>query len=116
MTTGQLKTSRLSQASLIEPIIERIDWYLVTVVLALMSFGFVMVLSASIDLASHSYNDPWFFVKRHGIYLCLACVGAFIIFCLPSHVWNRFGIVFLIVAALIYGVYKVIKHKQSLSA
>ena len=26
------------------------------------------------------------------------------------------GIVFLIVAALIYGVYKVIKHKQSLSA
>ncbi len=26
------------------------------------------------------------------------------------------GIMFLIVAALIYGVYKVIKHKQSLSA
>lgn len=96
----------------------RLDWYLLTVVLALMSFGLVMILSASIDLAAHSYKDPWFFAKRHGIYLCLAMVGAVLVFSLPSQVWNRFGILFLIIgialllAVLIPGVGKVVNGSR----
>ncbi|WP_082353793.1 putative lipid II flippase FtsW [Marinagarivorans algicola] len=96
----------------------RLDWYLLTVVLALMSFGLVMILSASIDLAAHSYKDPWFFFKRHALYLCVALVGAIMIFSLPSQAWNRLGIVFLIigiallVAVLIPGVGKMVNGSR----
>lgn len=96
----------------------RLDLVLLTTVLALMSFGLVMVLSASIDLAAHSYNDPWFFVKRHCVFLCLAVTAGVVIFSLPSEMWNRFGIVFLIVgialliAVLIPGVGKVVNGSR----
>lgn len=101
MTTAPLNTPHALHASLLGQTLARTDWYLVIVVLALMSFGLVMILSASIDLAAHSYKDPWFFVKRHGIYLCLALVGACVVFSLPSQVWNRFGILFLIVGIVL---------------
>ena len=96
----------------------RLDLILLTTVLALMSFGLVMVLSASIDLAAHSYNDPWFFVKRHCVFLCLAVTSGVVIFSLPSEMWNRFGIVFLIIgialliAVLIPGVGKVVNGSR----
>ena len=96
----------------------KLDWYLLIFVLALMSFGVVMVLSASIDLAAHTYNDPWFFVKRHGVFLCMALVLGVIIFNFPIYVWNRFSIVFLIigiallVAVLIPGIGKVVNGSR----
>ena len=96
----------------------RLDLVLLTTVLALMSFGLVMVLSASIDLAAHNYNDPWFFVKRHCVFLCLAIAAGVVIFSFPSEIWNRFGIVFLIVgiallvAVLIPGVGKVVNGSR----
>jgi cell division protein FtsW len=91
----------------------RVDTLLLTTVLALMSFGLVMVLSASIDVAADSHQDPWFFAKRHGIYLVLALVMGMVIFSLPTEIWNRFGIAFLfiglalLIAVLIPGIGKV---------
>ncbi|HEY7771854.1 MAG TPA: putative lipid II flippase FtsW [Marinagarivorans sp.] len=96
----------------------RLDLILLTTVLALMSFGLVMVLSASIDLAAHTYNDPWFFVKRHCVFLALAFVASAAVFSVPSEMWNRFGILFLIIglallaAVLIPGVGKVVNGSR----
>lgn len=72
------------------------DWVLLTFVCALISFGLVMVLSASIDLAAHTYKDPWFFMKRHCMYIVMAlCLGIFV-YTVPINWWNRFGVVFLL--------------------
>lgn len=77
------------------------DWVLLTFVSALISFGLVMVLSASIDLAAHTYQDPWFFMKRHCMYILMAlCLGA-IVYSVPIEWWNRFGIVFLLLGVVL---------------
>ncbi len=99
-------------------VFDGLDFHLITIVLALMSFGIVMVLSASIDLAAHTYNDPWFFAKKHGVFLLLALVLGSIIFSVPTHLWNRFGIVFLflglllLVAVLVPGIGKVVNGSR----
>lgn len=106
--------------SAIQPIsaFDGLDCHLITVVLALMSFGIVMVLSASIDLAAHTYNDPWFFARKHGFFLIMALVVGGVIFSVPTYLWNRFGIVFLIlgllllVAVLVPGIGKVVNGSR----
>ena len=48
-----------------------LNYRLLFLVGLLISIGVVIVASASIDFASVTYGDPWFFVKRHLIYICL---------------------------------------------
>ena len=98
--------------------VAQLDMRLLTLVLGLMSFGVVMVTSASIDLGAHSYNDPWFFAKRHGIFLCLALICAAFIMAIPTQLWNTFSIVFLVLgvvllaAVLIPGIGKVVNGSR----
>ncbi len=73
----------------------QLDWTLFFVSLALVSFGLVMVASASVDFAAEHYNDPWFFAKRHAIFLGLGLIAAAAVFALPVSVWNRYAIVLL---------------------
>jgi cell division protein FtsW len=74
----------------------RTDWVLLLTVLGLISFGVVMVASASLDFAAQLYQDPWYFVKRHVIFLLLAAVISVLIFSIPVAVWNRFSIILLL--------------------
>ena len=95
-----------------------LDLKLLSFVLALMSFGVVMVLSASIDLASHVYEDPWFFVKRHAVFLLLSLVGGALILGIPTQFWQRFGLLFLFIgvgllaAVLIPGIGKMVNGSR----
>ncbi|MEX2961306.1 putative lipid II flippase FtsW [Microbulbifer sp. TYP-18] len=58
-------------------------------VLALASIGIVMVASASIAFAADVYGDPWFFLKRHLIFLSLGIAVAAIVSQIPLSVWSR---------------------------
>jgi cell division protein FtsW len=73
------------------------DWTLLLLVAVLISFGVIMVASASIDYAARSYGDPWFFVKRHLVFLALAASGCLMVYSVPVVLWNRFSIVLLLV-------------------
>jgi cell division protein FtsW len=74
-----------------------INWPLLLVVLGLISFGVVMVASASMDFAARNYGDPWYFAKRHLIFLGIGLLSAAVIFSIPSDIWNRYSIVLLLV-------------------
>lgn len=95
-----------------------LDWTLLLVALGLASFGVIMVASASIDFAAQVYGDPWYFVKRHLIFLLLAMVCGFLVYSLPVDVWNRSAILLLLVgmgllvAVLIPGVGKSVNGAQ----
>ncbi len=78
-----------------------IDWVLLIIVLGLISFGMVMVASASIDFAAKTYGDGWYFFKRHLIFLGLSLAGAAVVFSIPSSVWNRYAIVLLLFGLLL---------------
>lgn len=77
------------------------NWSLLTITLVLVSIGFVMVASASMAFAEVEYNDSWFFVKRHLVWLGMALAGSVLVASVPTHLWQQHGNLLLIVAVLL---------------
>lgn len=73
------------------------DWGLFWLPACLMSFGLVMITSASMDFAAQTYGDPWFFAKRHTVFIVLAVAACVLVYSVPSELWNRFSIVLLLI-------------------
>ncbi len=76
----------------------RFDWSFVIATLALVSVGLVMVASASVGFAASVYGDPWFFIKRHVIYLLLGGASAILVASLPVNLWRQYGWMALLLA------------------
>ncbi|MGH1439238.1 MAG: putative lipid II flippase FtsW [Cellvibrionaceae bacterium] len=95
-----------------------LNWRLVYTVLILISVGLIMVASASIDFAAANYQDPWFFVRRHLIYLVLAFASSLIMLSIPTAFWRKYGwmlflvSIFFLVIVLIPGVGKRVNGSQ----
>jgi cell division protein FtsW len=68
-----------------------IDYGVLVVVLFLLGFGFLMVTSASMPIADRNYDDPFFFVWRHGFALVLSLALGGLCFVLPVSFWERGG-------------------------
>jgi cell division protein FtsW len=100
------------------PLSQRIDWTLLCLWFALMSIGLVMVASASVSFAALTYDDAWFFAKRHAVYMLLGIVLAIFVACVPMSVWQRYAghflllTLFLLVLVLIPGVGKKVNGSQ----
>ena len=69
--------------------------------LALVSFGIVMVASASIDFAAENYNDPWFFTKRQVTFLSLGIFAGIVVYLLPLKYWHQYSIYLLLLSFLL---------------
>ena len=67
----------------------------------LMCIGLVVVSSASMDMASLNYDSPFFFLKRHGVYLAAGVVCAVLMYQIPLAVWERSSGALLIFAYLL---------------
>jgi cell division protein FtsW len=100
------------------PLSQRIDWPLLCLWFALMSIGLIMVASASVSFAALTYNDAWFFAKRHAIYMVMGvCLAAFVV-CVPMSVWQKYSghflllTIFLLVIVLIPGIGKKVNGSQ----
>lgn len=95
-----------------------LNWRLVFTSFLLITIGVIMVASASIDYAAVNFNDPWFFVRRHIIYLLLSVVGAIVILMIPTNFWRKYGwmlflvSLFFLVIVLIPGVGRRINGAQ----
>lgn len=76
------------------------DSWLVIAALLLVTFGLVMMTSASVELGASLYNDPFFHFKRHLVFILLGLVGAAIVFSVPLDWWER-GSHFLFFCALL---------------
>lgn len=96
----------------------RIDWTLITLWMALLSIGLVMVASASVTYAATTYDDAWFFARRHGVYLCLALALGLFTMCIPLSLWQRYSgyllllTLLLLVIVLIPGIGKRVNGSQ----
>ena len=86
------------------------DGFMITSMLALMLTGFVMISSASMDVAADNFGGPYFFILRHGLFVLMAFVAFAMVVRIPMHVWERFSVwllfigLFLIVLVLIPGI------------
>ena len=72
------------------------DRQLVILALSLMAVGLVIVSSASIAEGINVGNDPFHFVKRHGIFLVICLVLSSFVLQVPMERWQQFNTAFLI--------------------
>jgi len=66
---------------------------LLLTVAGLIALGLVMLFSTS-AFAQDSHGDIYFFVKRQGLWLCVAVVGAMVAANLDYHLWEKYWYVF----------------------
>ena len=67
--------------------LQYVDRYLLLAVLALVSVGLLMIMSASISFADHKYGDAFFFTKRHLMYLLIGSSAALLVLQIPMRWW-----------------------------
>lgn len=88
----------------------KFDYLLLIIVLALVSFGIVIVYSTTAILARDRFDDPYFFLKRQGLYTGIGLVLMIVMIFFPYKLFRRFaypilGIcIVLLVAVLIPGI------------
>lgn len=79
------------------------DPWLILSMVALMLIGFVMISSASMDVAADQYGNPFFFIYRHGIFLLLAIATALVLVRVPMSLWERYSVWLLFGGLILLG-------------
>jgi cell division protein FtsW len=77
------------------------DMPLLVITVALLCVSWVMVSSASLDYAAQQTGDPFYFCKRHAIYVLMALTLGAVILRMPISRWRNLDISFLIVAIIL---------------
>ena len=65
------------------------DFILLLSTFTLLAIGLVMISSASMDYASQRYDDPFYHIRRHAIYLIIALIAGFIASKVSVDLWQR---------------------------
>ena len=79
---------------------------------ALVLIGFIMISSASLDVALKNNGTPYFYVFRQAAFIVIACIGAVVVWNIPLKFWEKtghwwmLGAGFLLILVLIPGVGK----------
>jgi cell division protein FtsW len=76
----------------------RIDWVTVTIVLAIVLLGLVMVTSASISIATKEVGNPFFFLERQLVLVAVGLAGAALLLCVRTDLLQQYATPLLIVA------------------
>ena len=59
------------------------------VTMLLLTFGLLMMTSASVEIADSRYGDPLYFLKRQSIFTCVGVGLMFMLMLVPINFWNR---------------------------
>ena len=75
----------------------QIDTVLLTIVLALLLGGFVILASASISISDDATNNPFFYVQRQLIAAAIGGAAGFVCLFVPMQLWRSLGLLLLFV-------------------
>jgi cell division protein FtsW len=78
----------------------RIDFILLIVTLALVGVGIVMVYSTSAIIAGDRFGDPYYFLKRQGLYAGIGFVLMILMMFVPYRMLKKFAYPILILSIL----------------
>ena len=81
--------------------LEGYDLVLLLMVVALTSFGVVMIYSASSVMAARNFQDGAFFLKRQGIFALIGFTVAAIAMRIDYHLWQRLAVPLLLFSLLL---------------
>jgi cell division protein FtsW len=69
----------------------QIDYVLLTIVLALLLGGLVILASASISISDNVANNPFFYVQRQLLAAAIGAAAGFVCLFIPMHAWRSVG-------------------------
>jgi len=69
----------------------QIDYVLLTIVLALLLGGLVILASASISISDNVANNPFFYVQRQLLAVAIGAAAGFVCLFIPMHAWRSVG-------------------------
>lgn len=78
-----------------------LDGWLLTASIALLATGWVMVTSASSEVATSLTGNPYYFSVRHGIFVLLTLCSALVVMRIPTAWWRANGPTLLLAAAIL---------------
>ncbi|MEZ5530262.1 MAG: putative lipid II flippase FtsW [Porticoccaceae bacterium] len=81
--------------------IRELDQALLLSALAIASIGLVMIFSASISFAEHSYGDAFFYLERHLMFVTMGLAVAAVVLNIPSRFWFHYGLPLLVLTVLL---------------
>lgn len=76
------------------------DRFFLTLVVLLLSVGFVMVSSASVPVAERLFDNPLHFSIRHGIYMLIGLTMAYATLNIPVQWWHNTNLLLLVFGLL----------------
>jgi len=77
------------------------DGTLMLVAMALLLIGWIMIASASIDVAELRNGNPFHYVTRHGVFVIMGVIAGLITFRVPTEWWQRSGWLLLSLSLLL---------------
>jgi cell division protein FtsW len=75
----------------------KIDAVLLTLVLALLLGGFVILASASISISDNVAGNPFFYIQRQLLAAVIGVIAGGICLFIPMRVWQNLGLLMLFV-------------------
>ncbi|WNO09617.1 putative lipid II flippase FtsW [Teredinibacter sp. KSP-S5-2] len=84
--------------------VQSLNYALLAATAALLSIGLIAVATSSLDFAAANYGDPWIFVKKQSVYMCMGLVGALFIASVPMRIWEKYASALLLLALLLLAV------------
>jgi cell division protein FtsW len=79
----------------------QIDFVLLTIVLALLMGGFMILASASISISDSAANNPFFYVQRQLVAAMIGGMAGFVCLLIPMKVWRSLSPLVLFVGFLL---------------
>lgn len=74
---------------------------ILTCAVFLMLTGFVMITSASLDVALRNTGNAYFFMIRQGLFMLIGIIGALVVFSIPVRFWLQTGHWWVLAAGLL---------------
>jgi cell division protein FtsW len=83
-----------------------LDWGLLSLILAILGFGLVMLTSASISVAENSMGQPFYYLIQQLMAVVAGIIVAALVLNTPTEIWERSApVLFLIAVALLLAVF-----------
>lgn len=79
----------------------KIDWICLAVTVSLVIIGLIMMFSTSSVVGFSHYNDPYFFIKRHLVFLFVGMAGLLVAFVIPHEFYKRVSVFGLVLAVVL---------------
>jgi len=79
----------------------QVDFVMLSIVLALLMGGFVILASASITISDSATNNPFFYVQRQLLAAAIGGAAGFVCLFIPMQVWRSLGPLVLFVGFLL---------------